>query len=700
MLTKIIYKNFRSNLKNYILFFLSNIVAIMELFVFYGIRSIIKNSITDKVTAEALKTDFQIAVGIIAVITLMLMFYAMKCYIKLRIKDYSMFLILGMKKKAVSLLLLFEYCIGCVISLILGIGTGRILLYIIQRLLVKYYPQYIRMYVLRYQIYKNVCLGSISIMILVFVVLLIWLDGRSLGMLMAEDKKNEKRPISYMWIILAVIGIVLMMAGIILYCGSDTQYLYAHGVLLMGLILAVVFGLALFLNLLKKCKNFYYRYMLDLNQLYSRYLNHMILLILLIVVHFFSLSYLVVQTAELLPLDQYRNQYPYDMIWITEKGNKEYAKKLASTYNGTLTEVPMMRVSTYYGANHIGISEKTYRKLSKSPALNLKENMKVRVALIDSGVKSKLYNERFQTYIDEGYEIVVNREKNFLQINESNFEDYNGHGTACAFTIKELAPDISIIPIKILGNDGRGNIEQLIAALELLDELDVQVVNMSISSNIKNLEDRLEPIIRKLIKRGIVCIAAESNYRNTSIPAEMDNVIGTRGSWAIYGSKFQYCRNKSIQILGSGAPELVDSEIGFSTFFKGNSKATAIITGIIANQMCVQGGFNQNIEDFLQSKSCEEKELYSSIDFKCLNYELNKIVFNILNELEKKGQINVIIKKEGLLDFSRSNIKDFYTIIKELEKIFACKIMGKTKVYKSYFESLNNLAKLVEVSKQ
>ena len=103
MLTKIIYKNFRSNLKNYILFFLSNIVAIMELFVFYGIRSIIKNSITDKVTAEALKTDFQIAVGIIAVITLMLMFYAMKCYIKLRIKDYSMFLILGMKKMQIPL---------------------------------------------------------------------------------------------------------------------------------------------------------------------------------------------------------------------------------------------------------------------------------------------------------------------------------------------------------------------------------------------------------------------------------------------------------------------------------------------------------------------------------------------------------------------------------------------------------------------
>ena len=401
MLTKIIYKNFRSNLKNYILFFLSNIVAIMELFVFYGIRSIIKSSITDKVTAEALKTDFQIAVGIIAVITLMLMFYAMKCYIKLRIKDYSMFLVLGMKKKAVSLLLLFEYCIGCVISLILGIGVGRILLYIIQRLLVKYYPRYIQMHALGYQIYKNVCLASILIMALVFVILLIWLDGRSLGMLMAEDKKNEKRPISYMWIILAVIGIVLMMAGIILYCGSDTQYLYAHGVLLMGLILAIVFGLALFLNLLKKCKNFYYRHMLDLNQLYSRYLNHMIILVLLIVVHFFSLSYLVVQTAELLPLDQYRSQYPYDVIWITEKDNKGYAKKLASTYNGTVTEVPMIRVSTYYGANHIGISEKTYRKLSKSQALNLKENqIAVRIENSDAkqeDIKDSAYWEGYST---------------------------------------------------------------------------------------------------------------------------------------------------------------------------------------------------------------------------------------------------------------------------------------------------------------
>lgn len=61
----------------------------------------------------------------------------------------------------------------------------------------------------------------------------------------------------------------------------------------------------------------------------------------------------------------------------------------------------MMRVSTYYGANHIGISEKTYRKLSKSPALNLKENqIAVRIENSDEkqeDIKDSAYWEGYST---------------------------------------------------------------------------------------------------------------------------------------------------------------------------------------------------------------------------------------------------------------------------------------------------------------
>ena len=57
MLYKIIFKNFKSNLKSYILFFISNIIAVAELFAFWGMNSIIKKVVSDEVTAEALRYD-------------------------------------------------------------------------------------------------------------------------------------------------------------------------------------------------------------------------------------------------------------------------------------------------------------------------------------------------------------------------------------------------------------------------------------------------------------------------------------------------------------------------------------------------------------------------------------------------------------------------------------------------------------------
>lgn len=109
MLYKIIFKNFKSNLKSYILFFISNIIAVAELFAFWGMNSIIKKVVSDEVTAEALRYDFWIAAGLVTFITVFLMVFAMRNYIKLRIKDYSTFILLGMKKRMSYMLVLMEY---------------------------------------------------------------------------------------------------------------------------------------------------------------------------------------------------------------------------------------------------------------------------------------------------------------------------------------------------------------------------------------------------------------------------------------------------------------------------------------------------------------------------------------------------------------------------------------------------------------
>lgn len=66
---------------------MSNILAIAELFAFWGLNDVVKKAVKDGVTAATLKSDFVLAAGLITFITVFLMIFSMKYYMKLRIKD-------------------------------------------------------------------------------------------------------------------------------------------------------------------------------------------------------------------------------------------------------------------------------------------------------------------------------------------------------------------------------------------------------------------------------------------------------------------------------------------------------------------------------------------------------------------------------------------------------------------------------------
>ena len=64
MLHKIIYKNFKSNIRKYILFFVSNIIAVAELFIFWGLNDVVVRAVTEPSIMMGIKSDFMIAVGL------------------------------------------------------------------------------------------------------------------------------------------------------------------------------------------------------------------------------------------------------------------------------------------------------------------------------------------------------------------------------------------------------------------------------------------------------------------------------------------------------------------------------------------------------------------------------------------------------------------------------------------------------------
>ena len=86
MLHKIIYKNFKSNIRKYILFFVSNIIAVAELFIFWGLNDVVVRAVTEPSIMMGIKSDFMIAVGLITGVTILLMVFSMRYYIKLRAK--------------------------------------------------------------------------------------------------------------------------------------------------------------------------------------------------------------------------------------------------------------------------------------------------------------------------------------------------------------------------------------------------------------------------------------------------------------------------------------------------------------------------------------------------------------------------------------------------------------------------------------
>lgn len=364
MLNKVIIKNFKSNLHNYILFFISNILAVMEMVVFWGINDIVTKAITDKVTATALKTDFKIAAILITVITVLLMIFSMKHYIQLRMKDYSTFIILGMRKRTSYLMMLTEYTVGCVLSLAAGMLLGVGLLYGVQYWIRDLYPEFVKVTSFDWKILRNAGLLSIGIMALVFVVLITWMDGKDMSVFMSSGERNEKRPVSKKWLLLAGIGIVLLVVGEMLYQGSDMMYMWSHAVWPAGMVLVVAFGMAWVLEWLRKRKKFYMRHIFQLNQLYSKFQNNLMILVLLLVIHFFALTYLTLEMASLLPIDKYRENYPYDSVWIARESDQNYAQELAEKYDGEVKEIPMLRVVTRYGGQQIGVSASTYEEMT------------------------------------------------------------------------------------------------------------------------------------------------------------------------------------------------------------------------------------------------------------------------------------------------------------------------------------------------
>ncbi len=90
-----------------------------------------------------------------------------------------------------------------------------------------------------------------------------------------------------------------------------------------------------------------------------------------------------------------------------------------------------------------------------------------------------------------------------------------GHGTNVAGIVRQVAPRATILPIRVLGPGGGGNLTDVASAIHWAVKMKADVINLSLGSNeeVKAIEE----VIDTAVKKGVLVVASTGNTGDTAV---------------------------------------------------------------------------------------------------------------------------------------------------------------------------------------
>ena len=215
----------------------------------------------------------------------------------------------------------------------------------------------------------------------------------------------------------------------------------------------------------------------------------------------------------------------------------------------------------------------------------------VNVAVLDSGIDKK----HPDLAVAGGINFVGRTpEKNAPR---GQWNDEFGHGTHVAgiigaldngFGVVGVAPDVSLYAVKVLGNDGLGDVSDLIAGIEWAVENNMHMLNMSLGTNEDS--DSLETACNEALAAGLILVAAAGNDGSCSpnecstvdYPAAYDSVIAVAAVDYLDNVTDMSSQGGEVDIAGPGASIYSTYANGGYNPSSGTSMAAAHVTGALA----------------------------------------------------------------------------------------------------------------------
>ncbi len=259
---KLAATNIKKNYQTYIPYILTSIGTIM---MYYIMKSIsLDKGLNNMSGGDNLKSILAMGSFVIALFSLIFLFYTNSFLIKRRKKEFGLFNILGMEKKHISKIMLFETIYVFFISIIIGILGGIVLSKLMYMLLLKLLKFQVPMgYTISFKaIYYTLILFAV-IFLLTFVNNLRQIHLAKPIELLSGGQVGEKEP-KTKWP-LTLIGLVALIGGYTIANTTESplaalyMFLIAVILVIIGTYCLFTAGSIAFLKMLRKNKNYYYQ---------------------------------------------------------------------------------------------------------------------------------------------------------------------------------------------------------------------------------------------------------------------------------------------------------------------------------------------------------------------------------------------------------------------------------------------------------
>ena len=261
--SKFALNNLVKNKKFIIPYVLSAIFTIMS---FYILSSLAFGDNLNKLPngIDATKQVLSLGIIVIAIFSIIFLFYTYSFLVKRRVKEFGLYSVLGMTKKQIAKILVLETIFIAVTTIVLGIGLGIIFDKLMLLVLLKLFSAGVSFgfSITPIAIVFSVLLfGGIFFLLLLYTVIKI--ARLRIVALLKDENKGEKEPKSR-WI-LALIGLALIGYGY--YTAQTVQnpikallvFFYAVVAVIIGTYLVFMAVSITVLKIMKNNKNFYYK---------------------------------------------------------------------------------------------------------------------------------------------------------------------------------------------------------------------------------------------------------------------------------------------------------------------------------------------------------------------------------------------------------------------------------------------------------